>query len=62
MCNEKDILPSYKSYDRMISSWDYDEYGRWGQKQYIRCFLSILLMYFVIFYPLYYLWWCSLKV
>lgn len=57
MSNNYEILPSYRSdrTDRLIMNWDYDEYGRWGQKQYIRCFLAILFTYCLLFYSMYYL-------
>lgn len=63
MSNGQEILPSYRSdkTDRLIMNWDYDENGKWGQKQYIRCWLFILSMYSLLFYGLYYLWYMQLE-
>ena len=57
MEKELEILPSYRSdrKDRLITNWDFDEYGRWGQKQFILCYLFILSIYCVLFYSIYYL-------
>lgn len=61
MSNEQQILPSYRSdkSDRMIN-WDYDEEGRWGQKQFIRCWLFILSLYSLLFYSLYYFYYMEI--
>lgn len=55
MTKEYQELPLHKN-DRFITNWDYDEYGRWGQKQYMRCILLLISMYAILFYCFYYLW------
>jgi hypothetical protein len=52
MNKEYRILPM-NSNDRLIMNWDYDDYGRWGQKQFIKCFSLIIMGYLLLFYVLY---------
>ena len=52
MNKEYRILPM-NSNDRLIMNWDY---GRWGQKQFIKCFLLIMMGYSLLFYVFYLLY------
>lgn len=48
MGNEYQNLPTNRG-DRLITNWDYDEEGRWGQKQYIMCWFLIIFIYGLLF-------------
>ena len=62
MSNEQQILPSYRSDNtyRLVTNWDYDEFGMWGKKQYIKCIVFILSLYSLLFYSLYYLYYMKI--
>lgn len=36
------VLPMHRD-DRIIENWDYDQHGRWGMKQYIRCWTAMIV-------------------
>lgn len=53
MEKEYQILPTNRK-DRLITNWDYDEHGRWGQKQCIMCWFSIICFYGSLFMVFFY--------
>ena len=39
-----EVLPRYIN-DDIIDTWDYNENGRWGLKQYIRCWICLIFCF-----------------